>query len=196
MKYVVETLGNFESKLAKDLIKAVIGRYCDRRNEGVLSLMLFLQNGSYPQSTPGFQYSSKAEIKRLANSLLERLFSQEPTPAEESQEQNDDVDELELEEPIGMSIQDKINELMKPSQKPTASASLDKDIKMFETTKEKSQRLEKLYNALFSIQPTSTSCEQAFSVTGSFKTKVRNLLGPKNLNVLAWLNFYFANLED
>lgn len=195
IKYVVESLETFQSKLATDLVKAVTDRYSARRNKQALSLMLFLHTGSYPHadSKPGFEYSSKADIKRFANALSERLFSHDATaaaPIEDPQEED---------EPTGshnLSIQDKIDELMKPTGKPTASANLDKDIKLFEATKEKSQRLEKLYNALFSIQPTSTSCEQAFSVTGSFKTKVRNRLEPNNLKVLAWLSSYFANFKD
>lgn len=73
----------------------------------------------------------------------------------------------------------------------TASCNHCKSV-VLEANGEKSQRLEKLYLAAKSIKPTSTDCEQAFSIAGSFKTKIRNRLTPKMLNILVWLKYYFV----
>lgn len=72
---------------------------------------------------------------------------------------------------------------------------LDKDFKLLEATRERFSRLNQVYKALLTVKPTSTSCERAFSVAGSFKTKVRNRLAPTKLMFFcdSWLkNFFLA----
>jgi hypothetical protein len=46
---------------------------------------------------------------------------------------------------------------------------LDKDFEVLESTGDKTLRLVKLYKALLTIKPTSTICEQAFSVEDTSK---------------------------
>ena len=69
---------------------------------------------------------------------------------------------------------------------------LDQDFKLLEATGGRTPRLEKLLQALLSLKPTSTVCEQAFSVGGYFKTKIRNRLSNEKLNALTWLKYFFA----
>lgn len=52
--------------------------------------------------------------------------------------------------------------------------SFDKDFKFFEATKQRSDSLDQLLQALKTVQATSTIVERAFSVAGSFVTKVHN----------------------
>lgn len=90
------------------------------------------------------------------------------------------------------SFQDGIYSFTQPLKK-ISDKSLDNEFNLLLATDEKSQRLQKLLNALLSIQPTSTSCEQVFSVAGSFKTKIRNRLTPQKLKMLVWLKYYFSS---
>ena len=53
--------------------------------------------------------------------------------------------------------------------------------------------LEKLYQALRSIPPTSVVSEQAFSISGSFVTKKRCRMSDDTLNDLCFLQGYFCN---
>jgi len=45
-----------------------------------------------------------------------------------------------------------------------------------EATKKRSNKLEKLFHALITINPKSVESERAFSATGLFVTKLRNRL--------------------
>lgn len=51
----------------------------------------------------------------------------------------------------------------------------------------KSERLQKLYDAL----STSTLSERAFSICGFIKTKEKNRYSPKHLNCVLFLRDYF-----
>ena len=51
------------------------------------------------------------------------------------------------------------------------------------------------YNALLTIQATSTITERVFSVAGIFKTKIRNRMQSKNLNILVFLKYYFLRSQ-
>ena len=88
------------------------------------------------------------------------------------------------------TIQDGIAKLLKPAEK-SINKNLEKDIKLFEASGEKSSRLIKIHDALKSIQPTSTDCEQLFSIASSIKTKVRNRMRSEILETLVWLKDYF-----
>lgn len=71
----------------------------------------------------------------------------------------------------------------------------EKDFKMFEATKQQTESLNQLMQALKTVQATSTIVERVFSVAGSFVTKVRNprrnRLAPKKTNMLVFLEYFF-----
>ena len=56
-----------------------------RRNTSIVSLLMFLHNGQYPQSNDFFSYSTKHNIKITAKQIYEKLFV-EPEPDPESPE--------------------------------------------------------------------------------------------------------------
>lgn len=190
IKFIYQKLNSINSSLAKDLAETVLTRYNQRRNEKDLSLLLFLETGAYPKSSFKFKYSPKKDILETAAAMLKQLFPDEE-PTSQEQEGYGSDENMSLQDGI-----DKFTERVHQHQvRATVTEYLDKDIKMFEATGEKSQRLTKLHNALMSFQPTSTSCEQAFSVAGSFKTKVRNRMSPEKLRILLWLKYYFTKRQ-
>ena len=56
----------------------------------------------------------------------------------------------------------------------------DVDFKIVDGNGHRTNSLEKLYNALLTIRPTSTASDRAFS--GSFMTKIRSQLNTNTLN--------------
>ena len=66
------------------------------------------------------------------------------------------------------------------------------EMKAFEKTKARHGNLEKLYQALLNIAPTSVSCERAFSVSGDLVTSGRNRLKDSSINALCFLKGYFS----
>ena len=63
----------------------------------------------------------------------------------------------------------------------------------FEGTKERTERLDNIFNAMKTIQATSTEVERTFSVAGSIKTKIRSSLSEKHLDMLVHLKYHFLS---
>ena len=63
-------------------------------------------------------------------------------------------------------------------------SAIQKEIKVFEATKKRTENLELLYQALQSIQPTSIESELAFSAAGLFITKLRSRLSKDSINCI------------
>jgi hAT family C-terminal dimerisation region len=70
---------------------------------------------------------------------------------------------------------------------------LQQEFKLWELTGTRSPSLQKMHDALQTIQPTSTASERVFSVAGGFATKIRNRMKFKLLNALVFLKYYFLN---
>lgn len=186
--FVLEKLGESKSNLSKQMADAVVFRYNQRRNKDLLSLLLTLHTTSYPSKdpkSPTLDYSSQAVIKKTAQDLLRKL----------SPEVDEAIEEPDEEMPAPSDIHSGINKFLSAKQKPKENK-LDKDFKLLESRGELTARLSLLSNALMSIRPTSTTCEQAFSVAGNFKTKIRNRMAPKSLNAMVLLKYHFAVKEN
>ena len=69
---------------------------------------------------------------------------------------------------------------------------IKQEMNLFEGTRKMPTQLELLFNALFSIPPTSVEAERAFSAAGLFVTKLRSCLSDKSLNALTFLRSYYT----
>lgn len=103
----------------------------------------------------------------------------------------EEIPEQSEEESVSLDISSGINKFLAAKSKPKEEK-LDKDFKLLESRGELSTRLSILQAALMSIRPTSTTCEQAFSVAGIFKNKIRNRMSRKSLNALVLLKYHFS----
>lgn len=185
MRYVFEKLDSSDFKLSKELLDSTKLRYEQRRNQKIVTSLLVLQTGKFPEDTTFLKYSSKREIKQFIADILEKLF---PVDL-------DTVSQGAQSEVIGsLTIASGIESYMSLISA-SASPTLDKELMALHSTGIRSARLEKLFQALLSLKPTSTVCEQAFSVAASIKTKNRNKMSPKKLNVILWLKYFFTNKQ-
>jgi hypothetical protein len=57
----------------------------------------------------------------------------------------------------------------------------------------RTDNLQKLYNALLTIKPTSTDVERVFSTTNWYCSKIRSRLSDKSLSALVFLKFYYKS---
>jgi hypothetical protein len=157
------------SKLSEELFNAAKARLTYRRNKDLISLFLFLQNGEYPKDNKYFTYSNEYSIKLFAITLYNRLFPEEhlvecttPRPENEGTCVN-----------INDELQKTISSLFVPSVSQEVSA-FDKELKYVENNEGKRGELtNKLFEAIKTIQPTSTASERAFSLSSQFVTKIR-----------------------
>ena len=62
-------------------------------------------------------------------------------------------------------------------------------------TGNRSENLQKLYDALLCIKPTSTDVERIFSICNNFCTKIRSRLADASLNALVFLKFYYNKMN-
>ena len=72
---------------------------------------------------------------------------------------------------------------------------LKREFSWYERNKVKTPLLNQLYNALLSIQPTSTQSERNFSISNNVLTKQRKRLLNKNLNAIVFVKSHFQNPE-
>ena len=73
--------------------------------------------------------------------------------------------------------------------------SLAQDLKMFEVTRERTEIVEAVYQAVLSAKPTSVESERSFSVGGGFATKVRSRLSDRAHSSFVFLKLHFKALK-
>jgi hypothetical protein len=186
--------------LAEEFKNSLKIRIDQRRNKDLTSLLMLLHNGVYPKSNEFFCYSSKAVIKALAASLITRLFPNKTTPGHNS---IDELDELnsQSEENSGSNneylvLQKCIATFTNPTPENSDTLTVEKELKLLEMNNGcRTDRLQKLYQALLTVKPTSTASERVFSIAGIFCNKLRNRMSPATLNALVFLKYYFLNKE-
>ena len=106
--------------------------------------------------------------------------------------------DLTPENSTSRGFQDELNEAMKKiaNKKQTTNVTftkktLERDLKLFEATGEKTKTITLLNNIVLSVPPSSTEPERAFSLAGVIVTKFRNRLSDDAVDALLFLKYYF-----
>ena len=94
-------------------------------------------------------------------------------------------------ENINLSLKYELNMLLSMDQTPTVIGVDFKwpksEFTLYKNTGQRTENFQKLYNALLSIEPTSTDVERVFSISTNFCTKIR--LSDDDLKALVFLKF-------
>ena len=196
--FLIDTLtkesgnNNIHAKVMRD---TVVKRISERRNHVIVHLMKYLVNGDVPNTVDVITGAkiTKTSLHAKANAMFSKLFGHETTGSD-----NPDVI---LEEEEDMSLADKLNRAIAEStqqkdNQPAQRVPLTQDFKLFEATKKRSERLEKLFQALLTTKPTSAESERSFSAGGSFCTKIRSRMNDNTLSALISLKHYFKHREQ
>lgn len=195
--YVFQKLKQIDSELSKKLLEVIKNEIEKRRNKEIVSLLIFLHQGSYPTKSNDnefLNYSSKNVIKMYAKKLFERLFLEEENNDEHSEDENSEIEiqEDNITETTEYNSLQKCIENLTKLKKPKSSFNIDKQFKYIEGNEGKrSENMDNLYEALLTISPTSTSCERVFSVSGNTITKIRSRLSTNTINAIVFLKYYF-----
>ena len=160
-------------------------RVNERVNEDVIKLLRCLKD---PAIIP-----SKATIT-FAGNLASRLFGVSDDVEDEAAKESPNIDENE-----NLTLQDELNMLLQKEELSSAQfGRSDTDFKwlksefmLFKNTGKRKENLQKLYDALLCIKPTSTDVERVFSICTNFCTKIRSRLSDKSLQALVFLKFYY-----
>jgi hypothetical protein len=202
IKFTKDTLSDANTEISSRIKEQFELRIEERRICELVHLMEYLSDPDYLMSKKD-QFDHKiqrSKIEQLATRLLQRLF---PSGDEEDmQEEINDEIEMELCANPGptdknLSLKEKLYQFTNKSRSgpqlkyDIGSQLVKKEMNLFEATKNRPSNLEKLYNALMTIPPTSVEPERAFSSASLFVTKIRNRLKPETIDVLSFLRQFF-----
>ncbi len=188
-KFLLEELSALTSSVGRSLFKAVDKRVQERRKKTMAALLLFLRDpGGYnnmTQESVFLQYPRPSELAKDARNLYLRLFlprQQEPVEEEE--------------EPAAKSRKERLSDMIQGRNKTSprglsSSSSADQvlecmktEMHAFASTNKRPPCLQKVYDVLMTMPPTSVSVERAFSTSSMFVSKFRCSLNDETVNNL------------
>lgn len=162
-------------------------RMKDRRDPLLVSLVMYLNNRDSLKNDHPFGLAPKSAVIKYGVEMAKRLFN------EESQ----DVPELDtLAVDIGSSLQERLKMSVGSLQSGSSvsamtSNSHKKDFEYYERHQVRSPMLNKLFDALSSLQPTSTQSERNFSLAANVMTPNRSRLSISKFDAQCFLKSYF-----
>lgn len=182
LDFMLRKLDAQNTEISISLYNNLKRRISERFNQEVVDLMKVLRDPSIIASK---------NILNFAGKLSKRLFNVQIQDDEDSEIQNSDSMSENL------SLQDELNLLLKSSESSQISQNMDvckvlkQEFLLYRNTGKRSENLEKLFNALLTIKPTSTDVERVFSIATNFCTKIRSRLSDNSLNALIFLKFFY-----
>lgn len=179
LNFAFRKLENLQSEISSILLKNLKKRVEERWNNDLMNLLKSLKDPSFTPNKNAINYASN---------LATRLFGMV--------DENDIINIEQSEEALHMTLENELKLLLQKDSVPVVENSnklkcLQQEFTLFKNTGTRTENLEKIYNALLSIKPTSTDVERVFSVCTSFCTKIRSRLSDKSLNALVFLKFYY-----
>lgn len=178
-----------ESHLAKNFLEALKNRFQQRRNSSLNTLILYLSNHDVFKNEYPLDLTSKSIAVKFGIDMMKRLFSEGDETscqllAQETQPTSANIYDR-LKTSIG-SVQHRNFQ-----QNGTAADPYKKSFEQFDRQHVRGPELDKLFEALMCIQPTSTQAERNFSLAAGIATAKRSRMAPEKLNALCFLKSYF-----
>ena len=170
----------------------------DRRNSTLTFLLMYLHNSEHWNDSKHFSIPTKASIHSLGIALLKRLFSGQTEEALPDIEITQVDENISYEGKLFGRLNSSIGSLKEQPQEKTSlnfNENLKREFQYFDRNMKRTPILEKLYEALLTVQPTSTQSERNFSLAGGVVTKTRTSLGDKEVDKLCFLKSYFLNRD-
>ena len=198
-KFMLGELHSLSSAVGWDLFQAVKKRIKERRKENLSALLCFLKDpGGYnamAEDSTVLHYPRPTELAKEARNLYTRLFLS----------QIQDRSEEEEEEPATKTRRERLSDMIRGQGKakpkgltPTSTPEevlecLKTEMHAFVSTGKRPPCLEKIYNALMSMPPTSVAVERSFSTSNMFVSKLRCSLNDETINNLMFLRCALKN---
>lgn len=176
INFMLEKLQELNSTLSKEILTTMQVRLNSRKNNNLDQLLESLTKGTMPSK----------QILLYASDLGKRLFDDNKDFPLDSMEQpststaSDNVSVITMEEELDNLL--KHADFPIPTSYADNLGTLKREFLLFNNSKRRTQFLDKLYNALLTIKPTSTNAERTFSVATNFCTKIRSRLSDQSLN--------------
>lgn len=195
--FILKKLEQLNSEISKDLNKSFRSRIDQRRNVELVHLFEYLKNPAYidEQKDQLGHKIKRQKIVALATDALQRLFpSQTIEMDRRSTEQHEDpgisqIPQMTLAQELHAFVTD--DESLQEQNEDVGARVLQKEMLLYEASKKRPENLNKLYESLKTIKPTSVEAERAFSALGYFANKIRNRLNDDTLDALMFLRQYY-----
>lgn len=177
------------SFLAKNFFDSLEKRFQNRRDAVLNTLILYLSNRDIFKSEHPLQLTTKAAAVKYGIEMMKRLFKDEVAAGQHRVIQEKQGDPANIQDRLKMSIGS-----VQDGNSQRLSEAADPYKKMFDLYDRQGTRslgLNRLFNALLSIQPTSTQSERNFSLAAAVATPHRSRMSSEKLNALCFLKSFF-----
>lgn len=195
-KFLFTKFNELKTQLSEIMLLHIKKRMNGRRHRTLLTLLIYLETGNVPRSTPYFEYTTKAEAINLAGEIFERVHVEDNTNENlvspnihhnnEVLNETNRTNSLQQQKEAAISSITHVQEQVR-----TGSSLLQRDFIILGSCKKRTENLNILFNALLKIKPTSTATERVFSIAGLTKTRVRTRLSFETFNAIICLKYYF-----
>lgn len=213
--FILDVLRKNKDCFSGKVLQYVRQRIVERRNTNVVGLLKYLNNPSnykYESDIDSIlSLPSKTVLQATAKKLFSKLFVEDVAGTSADIEELDCIcinvgagtsvmtdpnisttSELTLHQKLDAAITN-VSRSEIPEDVSYDVKNITKEMVIFEATKKRTNNLEKLYNALMTIPPTSIESERAFSAAGLFVTKIRSKLSDGAIDNLCFLKNYYKN---
>lgn len=204
LDFLLDEVKSVDGYYAQEFYKILVQKLEKRRNHNLFNLASYLNNPSTYADREHFKIPSKASIQKFGAVLILRLFDQEQQ--ENSNDTSDkssepccskdcnETKEQTLYEKLYQSIGSSKNDSQTKPPEATTFDKIQQEFKHFEKFHQRTSSLEKLFQALMTVQPTSTQSERNFSMSNGVICKIRTGLGDQEIDNLCFLKSYFLSL--
>lgn len=214
LKFMLDELSIQNSFYSNELKNALCFQISKRRTQysDALQYLHNLDDNISDHEYLGFNRTNKSTIAKLIINLIERLnMITSPTSdddlddnglvvASSSEDEEQSEKELTMKERLISAIKKKTkpHELkLKPElTNKNITTIMRRKIALYEQTKERRVWLNRVYQYLLSIKPTSVDAERAFSSARQICNKIRSRLNDDTLDMLCFLRAYFNQQND
>lgn len=213
--FIFDDLSKNKNWFSTRMLQSVKQRIVERRNANLVGLLKYLNNPSnykYELETDStLLLPSKAILKATAKTIFSKLFVTNNNESASSynteeldmhgdraetslmaQTNNSTLLDLTLHQKLDSVIAN-VTKVENPEDILYDVNNISKEMNIFEVTGKRTDNLEKLYNALMTIPPTSVESERAFSAAGLFITKIRSSLSDSAIDNLCFLKNFCKN---
>ena len=152
---------------------------------------MYLSNCDALKSDHPLELATKTAVVRTGIEMMNRLYKNEITISKDTnQEISIEAPKSSLRERLKLSVG---SVQQQSTQLQQVGDPFKKGFDNYDRHRIRSPLLNKFYDALCSVQPTSTQSERNFSLASGIATKIRAKLSSKKLNACCFLKSYFTN---
>ena len=195
MKSMLAHLQNLkQNPIASDLVSHLKSEISNRRDETLISLLKLLHNPKAlkeKDKTGIFRMAPRSSIEKLAKSLMVRLYKKGSHDTSESEQDSVDQENSNFEDTLFKSVAEATAPVKRIPSGEDGYKSLTKELAWYIESGKKSQNLEKLYQSLLTISPTSVAVERMFSTSGWLLNQRRARMSDSTLVDIIFLKSFF-----